>query len=167
MSITIPDVQKEEIVWRIIEQGTKNELHQLIMEILYSTGMRVGALLGLRVEDVVQNSANHDEHVIHRSKGRNGGKSRRFFMLPRTLSKLMAFISKWGLSSDDLIFTMTASCIQKFVKAAVVEVLGEQVGKKFHPHLFRHHFATHWYGKALSNDMLRQLMGHASFKTTK
>ena len=53
-------------------------------------------LLGLRVKDVVQNSANHDEHVIRRIKGRNGGKPRRVFMLPRTLSKLMAFINKWG-----------------------------------------------------------------------
>ena len=161
------DIQKEETVWRIIEQGTENELHQLIMEILYSTGMRVGALLGLRVKDVVQNSANHDEHVIRRAKGRNGGKPRRVFMLPRTLSKLMAFINKWGLSSDDLIFMTTASCIQKFVKATAVKVLGEVVGKRFHPHLFRHHFATHWYNKALSDDMLRDLMGHASFKTTK
>ena len=62
------DIQQEEIIWRIIEQGTENELHQLIMDILYSTGMRVGALLGLRVKDIAQNSANYDEHVIRRAK---------------------------------------------------------------------------------------------------
>ena len=129
--------------------------------------MRVGALLGLLVKDIADESANHDEHVIRRAKGRNGGKPRRVFMFPRTLSKLMAYINKCGLKSDDLIFTMTASNIRKFVKTAAIKVLGKEKGQKFHPHLFRHHFATHWYEKALSEDMLRQLMGHASFKTTR
>ena len=51
---------------------------------------------------------------------------------------------------------------KKFVKAAAVKVLE----KKFHPHLFRHHFATHWYEKGISDDAIRRLMGHASFTTT-
>ncbi len=46
-------------------------------------------------------------------------------------------------------------------------MLGLEVGERFHPHIFRHHFATHWYDKGLREQRLSELMGHVKWKTTK
>lgn len=135
------------------------------MEVLYSTGMRVGALLGLRVRDIRRYTKDHDDHEIMRAKGRGGGHPRTFFMIPRTLAKLLAYIDKHGLKDNDLIFMMTVRCIEKFVKKAAVKILKKK-GLRFHPHLFRHHFATHWYKRGILDDSLRRMMGHSSFHTT-
>lgn len=79
------------------------------------------------------------------------------------------FLSKWEKNNKKQM-PISTKTIRVLVKKAAIEAFknaGKRLkGERFHPHLFRHHFATHWYQKGLEDDTLRRMMGHERFKTT-
>lgn len=129
------------------------------MEILYASGMRVTACVSLRFENFKFDCPDCDMNKIEKSKGRHGGHERTFFILPLTLAKVKKFGA--GRPTKELLFDISTRQVQRNIKEAAIKVLGFEKGSKFHPHSFRHHFATHWYDNGLAKDTLRDLMGHA------
>lgn len=138
---------------------------QAILELLYSTGMRVGELLALNLPDMDRQSA-----LV---KVRGKGKKERILPVGRTamtaLDNYLArryelssrpsqavFLSQRGNRPDAKSIRRR---IEKYARDAGIK-------KKITPHTLRHTFATHMLNAGADLRSVQELLGHASLSTT-
>ncbi len=135
-----------------------------ILELLYSSGLRVGELSGLNVEDV-----NLDEGLVKvMGKGRKerivpvGSKARealRSYLVEKMLQKKSdkaLFVSRNGKRLDP---RGVRRIVRKYSLALGIE-------GKVSPHTLRHTFATHLLQSGADLRVIQELLGHASLSTT-
>ena len=134
----------------------------IILEFLFSTGMRVSETSNLKVEDLNLSS---NTIMIHGK----GSKERMSCILNKDICKLMkhyltirkynseyAFANKLGNRySDQSIRNM----VNSYAQAAGVTL-------HITPHMFRHTFATALHDEDVSLRYVQQLLGHSSIVTT-
>jgi len=136
-----------------------------IMELLYSSGLRLAELVGLDLADL--NAADRTVRVL--------GKGRKTRVLPVGREALGA-IAAWlkerrGLVRDDTqaVFVgstgrrLGARAIQKRVAFWAVR---QGLPMHVHPHLFRHSFASHLLESSGELRAVQELLGHADIATT-
>lgn len=147
-------------------EGRRN---RAILELFYSTGMRLGELVGLGVDDVDLVS----EQVVVRGKGR---KER---LLPIGRPALLALrqylprrdeVMREARSPDRrALFVsargrrLSARAVQLLVRRALDDVSG---GQDVSTHALRHSFATHLLDAGADLRAVQELLGHASLSTT-
>lgn len=149
---------------------TKNEVKQLfnatvtqksrlILELLYSSGLRVSELVKLKSSDFDFNEGNG---WVREGKG----KKDRMFILSKKLSKKLEKFAKKN-NNWHYIFSrykpLTTRNIQKIVQKAC---LNAKIYKNVHPHTLRHSFATHLLDVGVDLRKIQFLLGHASIATT-
>jgi integrase/recombinase XerC len=135
-----------------------------ILELLYSSGLRVGELSGLNVEDV-----NLEEGLVKvMGKGRKerivpvGSKARealRSYLVEKMLQKKSdkaLFVSRNGKRLDP---RGIRRIVRKYSLALGIE-------GKVSPHTLRHTFATHLLQSGADLRVIQELLGHASLSTT-
>jgi tyrosine recombinase XerC len=138
---------------------------QAILELLYSTGMRVGELLALNLSDLDRESA----LVKVRGKGKKerllpvGGPAmsalenylaRRYELSSRPSQAI--FLSQRGNRPDAKSIRRR---LEKYARDAGIK-------KKITPHTLRHTFATHMLNAGADLRSVQELLGHASLSTT-
>jgi integrase/recombinase XerC len=135
-----------------------------ILELLYSSGLRVGELAGLNVEDI-----NVREALV---KARGKGKKERIvpigskamdaiktYLVERILLKSKdkaAFLNRLGTRLTD------RGVRRIVVKYARAIALNGRIG----PHTLRHSFASHLLQGGADLRVIQELLGHASLSTT-
>ena len=140
---------------------------QAVMELLYSTGMRVSELLALNLTDLDRQNA-----VV---KVRGKGKKERILPVGRTaMSVLDSYLARRhelgaDKSSQAIFMSQRGNRIpdaksirrriEKYAHAAGIR-------KKTTPHTFRHTFATHMLNAGADLRSVQELLGHASLSTT-
>jgi integrase/recombinase XerC len=138
---------------------------QAILELLYSTGMRVGELLALNLPDLDRQSA-----LV---KVRGKGKKERLLPVGRAaMSALENYLARrYELSSrpSQAIFLSQRGNrpdaksirrrIEKYARDAGIK-------KNITPHTLRHTFATHMLNAGADLRSVQELLGHASLSTT-
>jgi len=135
-----------------------------ILEILYSTGMRVSELVGLNGEDVDQIAGS----AIVRGKGKKerlcpigetalGALREYLAKRPRKLRTAQALL----LSQKGTRITVRQvdRLLQQYVQLA-------QLPRSISPHSLRHSFATHLLERGADLRSVQELLGHASLSTT-
>jgi integrase/recombinase XerC len=138
-----------------------------IVEVLYSSGIRVSELVGLNHEDV-----NWDEaECLIRGKG---SRERISFMSQKALVALKAYhnvlaSTPQGNTGDMPVFLNPSG--QRLSTRSVgrlLETLGQAVGlsQPLHPHLFRHTFATHLLNQNVDLRTVQELLGHQAITST-
>ncbi len=162
----LPSFLSEEEVVRIIEspEGKSWQIlrDRAILELLYSTGIRVGELVSLTIKDI-----NFIEETI-RVRGK-GNKER---IVPvgtpamKALTEYMeakparrseeVFLNKYG---KPLTERSVERLVEKYAKKAGIE-------KKVTPHTFRHSFATHMLERGADLRTVQELLGHERITTT-
>jgi len=141
-----------------------------VIELLYSSGIRVSELTGINLEDI-----NFEEKII-RVSGK-GKKERVVIINDRAKERISLYISKRKppikesekRRSVTPLFTnlkggrVTPRAIQMMIKER-----GESLGinKKVTPHVIRHSFATHLLDEGMDIRMIQELLGHSSLSTT-
>jgi integrase/recombinase XerD len=141
----------------------KNGKHKLMITLMYSAGLRVSELLNLRVKDF-QFEQNYG--WVRQGKGK---KDRVFIIADQLMDKLLIWITKRNLESENYLFTnslgrkMSAQTMRKVIKAAL-KLSG--IPKNVHPHTLRHSFATHLIENGYSVTDLQPLLGHSRMETT-
>ena len=151
-------LSKEETV-RLF-QGISNPKHRLAVLLLYSSGMRVGELVNLRVKDL------EPAYSVGWIRNGKGGKDR-MFMISKNLAPLLQqhIASK---QYDDFVFSTKYGRISKETVYLVVKKAAESAGimKNVHPHTLRHSFATHLVQDRASLYDVQRCLGHSNPNTT-
>lgn len=140
--------------------STENEKHKLLIELLYSTGLRLSECINLKYSDLDMN-----EYIGWVRKGK--GSKDRIFIISDTFKKdLIRYKEKKGES--EYIFAvngrkMSPRGIQHAIKVSV-ERAG--IDKDVHVHTLRHSFATHLLENGVDIRKIQQLLGHTNLQTT-
>lgn len=157
----IPDVPtKEEI--KLLIDNSKSLRNKLLIEIMYSSGLRVSECSKLKLSDV------NIEDKTGLLKSGKGGKDR-FFILAETLIKDLKEYMKQnpkltyifpGKNDDEPI---GIRAIQR-----VVSRVAKRSGLKKHIycHLLRHAFATHLLEYGVDIRLIQELLAHSNLQTT-
>ena len=154
----IPQVlTKEEVINLIASSSTSKS--KLILQLLYSSGLRVSELVNLKKQDL---DFNENTGWVRGGKG----KKDRLFILSKKLStKLKKYTDKhpdWNyIFSENK--PLTTRNIQKIVAKAALKA---HINKDVHPHTLRHSFATHLLDAGTDLRKIQTLLGHSSIATT-
>ncbi|MEI6042110.1 MAG: site-specific tyrosine recombinase/integron integrase [bacterium] len=138
------------------EKDEKKRLRdKAIMELLFSTGLRVSELCSVpRDLDL-----NKDEFSI-RGKG---DKVRVVFMSETAKQALREYLKKRVDITSGLMFDITPRSVERLVKHHSISA---GVSKKVTPHVIRHSFATDLLQNGADLRSVQALLGHASIVTT-
>ena len=136
----------------------------VVMLVLLDTGIRVGELRGLTLDNV------HEGYLTVFGKGR---KEREVGMSPTTAKFVWKYIHQYRASADDTVRTLFTNLAgRRLTTSGVVQIL-ERVktaaGITDVPvtaHKFRHTFARTWLERGGEVYSLSRLMGHSSVKIT-
>jgi integrase/recombinase XerC len=132
-----------------------------ILEVLYSSGIRVSELTGLDLKDVDLSTG------ALRVLGK-GGKERIAFLGSLATSSLTAYL-KERIGADGPLFTGTRGgricqrAVQRLVKKYV---LASGILKTPTPHSLRHSFATHLLDAGVDLRSIQEMLGHSKLSTT-
>ncbi|UII28128.1 tyrosine-type recombinase/integrase [Fulvivirga maritima] len=139
---------------------------QLILELLYGTGIRLSELISLKVSDV--NQADRTLKVL--------GKRNKERVLPysvslsKTLSEYLTLKNKHDFIKDSerLIVTDAGeNCYPMMIYRTVKKYLNLFTTiEKRSPHVLRHTFATHLLNKGAELNAVKDLLGHTSLAAT-
>ena len=132
---------------------------KLIMQLLYSSGLRVSEVVKIKPVDFDFNEG------IGWVRGGKGGKDRMFILSAKLGKKLERFVNKnngWAyvFSKEKPLSTRN---IQKIVQKASFNA---GINKSVHPHTLRHSFATHLLDGDVDLRKIQELLGHSSISTT-
>lgn len=162
----LPDFLSEEEVVKIIESPKGSSWQTLrdraILELLYSTGIRVGELVSLTLKDI-----NFVDETI---KVKGKGKKERIVPVGTPAMKaLIEYIEQKPYSKVDAVFlnkygkTLTERSVERLVDKYSKKA---GIGKKVTPHTFRHSFATHMLNRGADLRTVQELLGHERITTT-
>lgn len=160
----LPAVLSKDEVRRLID-AIENPTHKLMIELMYSAGLRVSELVHLRAKDIF-----FDNNLGWVRKGK-GGKDRLFIIAQRIKEKLKGHIEKNCPSPDSWVFpgrkgrSLSIRVPQETVKEAARKTGISRV-KEIHCHTLRHSFATHLIENGNSVMAVQQLLGHSDPDTT-
>jgi len=154
----LPVVLTKEEVLKLFDFA-ENFKSNLMLKLLYSSGLRVSELVNLKKENL---DFNENTGWVRAGKG----KKDRMFILSEKLSKrLKKFADKhndWNyLFSKDK--HLTTRNIQKIVQKAAQKA---GINKEVHPHTLRHSFATHLLSHVADLRSVQEMLGHSSISTT-
>lgn len=156
----LPVVASEEEVIRTIV-ASKNLKHQCIMGLLYSSGLRRGELINLKLTDI-----NIDRRQIN-VRGGKGKKDRTTILSDRMSNALLKYYELYkpkvwvfeGADGGQYSGQAVGNIVKNAAKAAGVRT-------KISPHVLRHSFATHLMDKGTDTRYIQELLGHKSLETT-
>lgn len=142
--------------------------NKAILETLYSCGLRVSEVVGLKISDVVFN----EEYVRVIGKGNK----QRIVPLSESTAKLIRIylnevrchIDVKREAEDILFLNRNGNKLSRIMVFLIIQKLKEKAGlkKKMSPHTFRHSFATHLVEGGADLRAVQEMLGHQSITTT-
>ncbi|RYE90102.1 MAG: integrase [Cytophagaceae bacterium] len=173
MAKKLPEFVPEESLNRLLnsfefEPTFAGVRDQLVLEMLYGTGIRLSELLGITEHDV--NASARTVRVT--------GKGNKQRIVPLNAS-LVLVLEKYGAAlaaefgpasaNSPLLRTDKGEPLyEKLVYRTVKKYLSQvsTSAAQQHPHALRHAFATHLLGKGADLNAIKELLGHASLAAT-
>ena len=138
----------------------------LILEMLYATGMRVGELVNIKIDDI-----NHSNMTI-KILGK-GNKERIAYYNKITEKRLNDYLNNGRLEllkkPNDYLFLnhlggkLTTRGVELILDKTIKET---SLSKHLTPHMLRHSFATHLLNEGCDLLSVQELLGHASLSAT-
>lgn len=157
----LPAVLSQEEVGRLLG-AVRNVKHRAILMVVYSSGLRVGEAVRLRVEDIDAG------RLMIRVRGGKGRKDRLTVLSAVALDILRLYCRlyrprKWLFPGAREGSHLSARSVQN-----VVENARRRAGitKSFSTHALRHSFATHLLESGTDLRYIQELLGHKSARTT-
>ena len=153
------DLGKDEIEQML--RTITNIKHKCLLSIMYSSGLRVGELVRLRLEDI-----DFDAKTVFVYQSKND-KDRFTVMGSKIIPMVQAYLVEhkpqyWLFEGPDG-EPYTVRSVQEVFKRAREKA---RIKKNVSTHALRHSYATHNLAKGIDLELLRNLMGHESLKTT-
>ncbi len=156
----LPVVLSKEEAVRLL-QATRNLKHRAILAMIYSSGLRIGELLNLRLHEI---DIQRRQLFINDSKGR---KDRVVIlaesMLPLLNNYLSTYRPKEYFAEGEYGGAYSAQSIRAFLKLSCKRA---GITKRVTPHTLRHSFATHMLENGIDLRYIQTLLGHSKPETT-
>jgi len=156
----LPKVISVEEVQSMINSQT-NIKHKCIVSLLYSSGLRRGELINLKLEDI-----DSRRMVVNVINGK-GGKDRITVLSPTVLELLRLYYKTYSpkkyLFEGNVGEKYSATSVSRVVTKAGTRA---KVSKKVTAHVLRHSFATHLLENGTDLRSIQVLLGHSSSVTT-
>ncbi len=159
---TIPTVLTKDEIKQLIF-ATRRGRNRLLVQFLYSTGVRVSEATKIRVDSL------EFKEGIARVKGGKGNKDRVIILSKNWTKDAKKYLKRKKVPSEFLFSQKTTprpisvDTVQRIVRDAA-EKAGIQ--KEVSPHALRHSYATHLLEAGESIRTIQELLGHASLATT-
>ena len=141
-------------------------LEHVIMELLYSCGLRVSELVNLKITDIDLSSkyvrcfgkGSKERLIPMGEKAKNVVKE---YMPERDL-----LIKKYNLNTKRLLILETGRLITRQDVYTFIHNQGKLIHKNISPHTLRHSFATHLLENGADLRVVQELLGHSDVSTT-
>lgn len=133
-----------------------------IIDLLYSTGMRVGELVNLNIDDL---NLEQRECVVYGK----GDKERRVYFDARAKLHLREYINSRTDANNALFVSLSAPHNRLMISG--VEMRLRTLGRslklpRIHPHKFRRTMATRAIDKGMPIEQVQKILGHSQIDTT-
>ena len=157
----VKDIISDEEIEKLRDR-CDNKRDLAMIDLLYSTGIRVGELVNLKISDIDFESR---ECVVFGK----GGKERKVYFDAKAKLHLQEYIESRNDENPALFVTLDAP--HKTLKISGVEIRMRQLGRslsmvKIHPHKFRRTMATRAIDKGMPIEQVQRILGHSQIDTT-
>lgn len=158
----LPVVLTKEEVIKILN-AAENLRDKLIVELMYTCGLRVSEAANMKLEDL---DLEDMTGTVRKSKG---NKDRGIFLSPKLVADIKSYLKSKETQSIFL-FSKTnglSYTIRSF--QLIIKRLAEKadIKKRVYSHIFRHAFGTHSIEDGEDIVSLQEMMGHESLDTTR
>ena len=145
-----------------LRDNCKEKRDLAIIDLLYSTGIRVGELVNLNIEDI---DLEGRECVVYGK----GDKERRVYFDAKAKVHLKEYIETRRDNNEALFVTLDAP--HDRLKISGVEIRLRKLGRelnleRIHPHKFRRSMATRAIDKGMPIEQVQKILGHSQIDTT-
>lgn len=139
--------------------STENVKHKLIIQLLYSAGLRLQELINLKRKDIDVNN-----NLIKVVSGK--GNKDRYTILSETVKvMLLRYYTEYSFTKEFVLEGRKGKYSRKSVQQ-VLDKVSQVIHKKVSPHMLRHSFATHLLEAGTDLRLIQKLLGHAQVSTT-
>ena len=165
---TVLSLEEIEAILKIIDLSTREgQRNRAIIEVLYSCGLRISELIGLRFTDLFL-----DEGFI---KVEGKGSKQRLVPISHTaineINKYLLYRNELNVKkgSEDIVFlsnrgtAISRIMVFHFIKQYAIDA---GIKKTISPHTFRHSFATHLLERGANIRAIQLMLGHEKITTT-
>ncbi len=164
----LPGALTREEMTKLIEynypQNLKGLRDRAIIEMLYSSGVRVGELISLKIKDM--DFKGKTVNVLGKGK-----KERLLPVTAQAIDSIENYLLKrpTGKEKDSIIFcNLKGEQLTERGVQYIIDTLAKNCGiyRKITPHMLRHSFATHFLENGMNLRYLQALLGHSNLSTT-
>ena len=157
----VKEVYSDEVI-ELLKQSTTNLRDLSIIELLISTGIRVGELVKLNISDI--DFENKECIVVGK-----GNKQRKVYFDAKTKIHIIQYL-KTRKDDNNALFVSRLKPYDR-LEISGVEIMLRKIGRKIgvnkvHPHKFRRTLATKAIDKGMPIEQVQHLLGHAKIDTT-
>ncbi len=165
----VPKRLPKVITVKEIDEMLHNNLNpeeHVIMELLYSCGLRVSELVNLKINDIDLSS----KYVRCFGKGSKeriipiGEEAKRVVNEYMPLRDLL--IKKYNINSKRLLINQNGRFVTRQDVYSFIHKQGKLINKNISPHTLRHSFATHLLENGADLRVVQELLGHSDVSTT-
>lgn len=158
---TVKNIISDEEIEKL-RDNCKNIRDTAMIDLLYSTGIRVGELVKLNIEDI---DFSERECVVFGK----GDKERRVYFDAKSKIHLKNYIESRKDNNPALFVTLNAPYDR--LKISGVEIRIRELGRmlnleKVHPHKFRRTMAARAIDKGMPIEQVQKILGHSQIDTT-
>lgn len=145
-----------------LRDACRRPMERLLLEVLYSSGLRVSEAVALDWDDV-----NLDGKYLLVRDGK-GGKARQAPLSTRAVMLLRQYREQRKDGNPWVLQSQFRRRMSKESIERTMRVLGERAGlrDRLTPHRLRHSLATHLLAAGVPIDVVQHILGHESIKTT-
>ncbi len=173
ITIKIPKIKREQLLPKVIDRDiiikmidvTKNLKHKIVIEMLYSSGIRLGEIVKLRWEDI-----DFQDKLVRINNGK-GSKDRYSILSDKVVKDLIIYRDIRYNKDSPYVFDSSQKPNTHICKRTVEEILNNAKRKlkikyPIFPHMMRHSLATHLVEKDVNLRKIQSILGHTNLNTT-
>lgn len=145
-----------------IFKNTKAGRNRLLLQFIYSTGVRVSEAVKMRVNDLDL------ENATATVKSGKGNKDRVVVLSQKWITFIKKYLGRKRVASE-FVFSkkngtpLSTDTVERIIRHAAKEA---KITKRVTPHVLRHSFATHLLESGENIRKIQVLLGHANLSTT-